>query len=75
MTSLAAATVFLFLAADCPLSKRYAPELQQLAAHFQNKNIVFFSVYPNANSKDSQLARKHGATVTPQAVVTAHDGT
>ena len=69
MIALAAATVYLFLSTDCPLSNRYTPELKQLEAQYQNKNITFLPVF-----SDTQLARKLGASVTPQAVVTSPTG-
>ena len=41
------AIVFLFASVDCPVSNRYAPEVQRLHAAFAPKNVAFWLVYPN----------------------------
>src|SRR3954469_7986914 len=41
------AIVFLFASVDCPVSNRYAPEVQRLHATFAPKNVAFWLVYPN----------------------------
>ena len=41
-----AATVLVFTTSDCPISNRYAPEIQGLAATFQKHGIGFTLVYP-----------------------------
>src|SRR5438067_4833170 len=43
----ARATVFLFTATDCPISNRYAPEVQRVYRAFAPKGVRFFLVYPN----------------------------
>lgn len=40
------ATVLIFTTTDCPISNRYAPDIQDLAAKFQKQGIVFTLVYP-----------------------------
>lgn len=40
------ATVLVFTTTDCPISNRYAPEIQSLAARFAKQNIAFTLVYP-----------------------------
>lgn len=40
------ATVLVFTTTDCPISNRYAPEIQSLAATFQTQGIGFTLVYP-----------------------------
>lgn len=40
-----ALTVYVFTTTDCPISNRYAPEIQRLAAKFQ-QNARFVLVYP-----------------------------
>ncbi|PHY08578.1 MAG: hypothetical protein CK533_13465 [Acidobacterium sp.] len=40
------ATVLVFTTTDCPISNRYAPEIQSLAAKFQTQGIGFTLVYP-----------------------------
>ena len=42
-----AAIVFLFASVDCPVSNRYAPEVQRIHAAFAQKNVAFWLVYPN----------------------------
>jgi len=39
--------VFLFARTDCPLTHRYAPELQRLSREF-GQNVQFWIVYPDA---------------------------
>jgi hypothetical protein len=41
------AIVFLFTSTDCPISNRYAPEVQRVASEFVAKGVVFRLVYPN----------------------------
>jgi hypothetical protein len=41
------AIVFLFTSTDCPISNRYAPEVQRVVAEFAAKGVVFNLVYPN----------------------------
>src|SRR5687767_11707421 len=50
--------VFVLTSTDCPLSNRYAPELQRLHRRFAPAGVVFRLVYPDR----SQLAggiRRH----------------
>src|SRR5436189_127355 len=41
------AIVFLFTSTDCPISNRYAPEVQRVVSEFAAKGVVFRLVYPN----------------------------
>lgn len=43
------AILFLFASVDCPVSNRYAPEVQRLHATFASQNVAFWLVYPNPN--------------------------
>lgn len=54
----AKAVVFLFTATDCPISNRYAPEVQRLYEAFAPKGVRFFVVYPNPADKVSDI-REH----------------
>lgn len=45
MLSALALTVYIFTTTDCPISNRYAPEIQRLAAKFSG-NAKFVLVYP-----------------------------
>lgn len=40
------AIVLVFTTTDCPISNRYAPDIQDLAARFQKQGIAFTLVYP-----------------------------
>ena len=42
------AVVLLFIATDCPISNRYAPEIERLKKEFAGKPVAFWLVYPNA---------------------------
>jgi thiol-disulfide isomerase/thioredoxin len=57
-TSGARAVVFLFTATDCPISNRYAPEIQRLYHAYVDKGVKFFLVYPNPADTPA-LIREH----------------
>lgn len=42
------AVVFLFIQRDCPISNRYAPEIQRLFTKFVPAGISFWLVYPDS---------------------------
>jgi peroxiredoxin len=52
------AAVLVFVGADCPISNRYAPELQRLQQEFAPRGVAFFLVYPEP-SLDAAAARRH----------------
>lgn len=52
------AVLFLFASVDCPVSNRYAPEVQRLHAAFAPKNVSFWLVYPNPY-ETAQQVREH----------------
>ncbi|HEX4169224.1 MAG TPA: redoxin domain-containing protein [Bryobacteraceae bacterium] len=43
----APATVLLFVRTDCPVSKRYAPELGRIAKEFEHQGVKFWLVFPD----------------------------
>ncbi len=45
--SAARARVFLFVRTDCPITNRYAPELQRLAQEFEARGAEFWLIYPD----------------------------
>jgi len=54
-------TVLIFVRTDCPLSNRYAPEIQRLASTFASRGVNFWLVYPDkaetaANIRDHVAA-------------------
>jgi hypothetical protein len=52
------AAVLIFVSAECPVSNRYAPEIQRLYKEFSPKGIRFTLVYPNP-SDDAGVIAKH----------------
>ncbi len=57
-SSQARARVFLFVRTDCPITNRYAPELQRIAARFRFTPTDFWLVYPDA-TEQAQSIEKH----------------
>ena len=41
-------TVFIFTAVDCPISNRYAPELNRIMNTYKSSGVKFYLVYPDA---------------------------
>jgi hypothetical protein len=54
----AKARVFVFVRTDCPITNRYAPELQRIAARFHDKGVEFWLVYPDRSETAAEI-RKH----------------
>jgi hypothetical protein len=52
-------TVYVFTTTDCPISNRYAPEIQRLAAKF-SRDTKFVLVYP-VPSDSPQMIREHAS--------------
>lgn len=52
------AAVLVFTTTDCPISNRYAPDIQALAAKFQKQGIVFTLVYP-VSTDTPAVIREH----------------
>lgn len=50
----AKASVFLFIAVDCPIANRYAPELRKIIDEYREKEVAFFLIYvdPTFSSSD-----------------------
>ncbi len=62
------ASVLIFLAHDCPVSNRYAPELQRIARDYRDKQIRFYLVYvdPTVGSKQIEgHLREYGLSDIP----------
>ena len=55
------ATVLLFTSSDCPISNRYAPEVQRLSGKFAPAGVSFWLVYPNP-SDTRDVIREHVKT-------------
>jgi hypothetical protein len=52
------ANVFLFVAVDCPISNKYAPELKRLVNEFEPKGVLFWFVYTDPDITPESI-RKH----------------
>jgi hypothetical protein len=50
-------TVLLFLRSDCPISNRYAPEIQRIASVYSRQGARFWLVYPDASDPGANVAR------------------
>ena len=75
---------FLFVMTDCPIANQFAPEIQRIVADYPR--VEFRVVYEDAGDVERhareyglpgamrderhELARRMGATITPEAVVT-----
>ena len=51
----AKATVLLFMLADCPISNRYAPEVQRIEQEYKDKGIAFYRVYVYSGSTRQEI--------------------
>ena len=62
-----AATVLVFVATDCPISNRYAPEIGRVAARFARQQVSLWLVYADPRT-DADAARMHRAEYALQGV-------
>ena len=55
--------VLLFLRTDCPITNRYAPELQRIAQEFRDRDVRFWLIYADGTETaagiQEQLAQYH----------------
>jgi hypothetical protein len=56
--SSAKARVFLFVRTDCPITNRYAPELQRLAKEFAGRGVDFWLVYADPAETPSGIRKQ-----------------
>jgi hypothetical protein len=54
----APATVLVFMRSDCPISNRFAPEINRLAEEFGPRKVAFWRVYPAA-ADTADFVRRH----------------
>jgi hypothetical protein len=54
------AHVLVFTTTDCPISNRYAPEIQRLAAAYRERGVAFWLVYPVPGDTPEKI-RAHAA--------------
>ena len=50
--------MFLFVRIDCPISNRYAPEIQRLHSEFASRGVKFWLVYPDPDESPEDI-RSH----------------
>jgi hypothetical protein len=55
------AVVLIFIATDCPISNRYAPEIERLEREFAGKPVAFWLVYPNATETSAGVVQHRAA--------------
>jgi thiol-disulfide isomerase/thioredoxin len=72
LTAGAKAVVFVFTATDCPISNRYAPEIQRLHQVYADQGVRFFLVYPNPADTPT-LIRDHAKAFGYQAAALLRD--
>ncbi len=65
----AKANVLLFVRTDCPLSNRYAPELQRLARKFEPRGVEFWLVYPGRDETEAGIRKQVAEYGLPGSVV------
>src|SRR5260370_34438163 len=51
----AAVRVLLFVRTDCPITNRYAPELQRLVEKFTGSGVEFWLVYPDRTATQASI--------------------
>ena len=56
----ASATTLIFVRSDCPISNRYAPEMQRLHDDYSPAGIRFYLVYPDPDETPESI-RRHAA--------------
>jgi len=54
----ARARVFVFVRTDCPISNRYAPELNRLAREFASRGVVFWMVYSDRTESREAILKQ-----------------
>jgi thiol-disulfide isomerase/thioredoxin len=63
----ARATVLIFIHPDCPVSNRYAPELNRLHEDYAARDVRLFAVYPGRDDDESTIRAhyaEYGLTMT-----------
>ncbi|MGH9843746.1 MAG: redoxin domain-containing protein [Blastocatellia bacterium] len=54
----AKAAVFFFVATECPISNRYAPEINRIVAAYAPRNFAFYAVHSDPDLQ-AAVAKKH----------------
>ena len=50
-------TALLFLRSDCPLSNKYAPEIERIAKRYEARGVRFYLVYPDVSDRNADVAK------------------
>ena len=53
----AKAIVLIFVRTDCPISNRYAPEIERLHVKYSQRDVAFWLVFPEAETSSQNIAR------------------
>ena len=48
---------FVFVSTECPISNKFAPELERLAHKFPTNDVSLVLVYPNASDTDKKIEK------------------
>jgi AhpC/TSA family. len=51
----AKAIIFFFVGTDCPISNRYAPEIERLAERYARESLAFWLVYPESSTTREEI--------------------
>src|SRR6185437_5094618 len=54
-----------FVRIDCPITNRYAPELQRIAHEFEGRGVAFWLVYPDPSETGKKIAEHVAAYHLP----------
>jgi thiol-disulfide isomerase/thioredoxin len=66
------ASVLFFITQDCPVSNRYAPEIQRIARDYQNKRVRFYLVYIDQTAGVKEI-EKHLREYGLSEITAIHD--
>ena len=50
------AIIFIFVRTDCPISNRYAPEIERLHQKYAPRGMALWLVYPEADTTSAEIA-------------------
>src|SRR5262249_31548291 len=50
------AIVFIFVRTDCPISNRYAPEIERLHQKYKMRGVAFWLVFPETDATSEEIS-------------------
>ena len=75
------ATVFFFLATDCPNSNSYAAEMARIFQDYKSRRVAFYSVYSDSSETadgvrkhDREYAQPFRSLLDPQQLIASETG-